>query len=169
MKHRKKGNRLSRSRGQRKALLKSLLKSIIISERIKTTTPKAKLLKPQVDKIITLAQKNTLFARRQAFDLLGDHKLVRKLFDSVRLRFYKGGGGYCRIYNIGFRKSDGASLSQIELTKLFEKKVKPDKKKVKTKPGKEKAPEKKETKKESARQKSLSGLKKMFKKGKKPK
>ncbi|MCF7873275.1 MAG: 50S ribosomal protein L17 [Candidatus Omnitrophica bacterium] len=164
MRHKKKGNKLSRSRAQRKALLKSLLRSIIISEKIKTTTPKAKVVKPQIDKIIGLAKKNNLSARRQAFKIIGDHSLVKKLFNQIGPRFNDGQGGYSRIYNLGFRKSDGASLSQIELTKLASKKVaKETTKKTKSKTTKEEATGKKETSKE----KGLSGLKKMFKKGKK--
>lgn len=168
MRHRKKGNKLSRSKGQRKALLKALLKSIIISERIKTTTPKAKMLKIHIDKMITLAKKDTLAARRQAFDRIGDHSLVKKLFNEIGPRYRNGGGGYCRIYNRGFRKSDGASLAQIELTQIIVKKAKEEK--VKEKEGKP-APKKKVGKKEergkTAEKKGFSGLKKMFKKGKK--
>lgn len=167
MRHRKKGNKLSRSRGQRKALLKALLKSIIISERIKTTAPKAKMLKIHIDKIITLAKKDTLAARRQAFDKIGDHSLVKKLFNEIGPRYSNGGGGYCRIYNRGFRKSDGASLAQIELTKIADKKPKKEKgKKGKAEPVKEKKVSKKE-KEKTAEKKGFSGLKKMFKKGKK--
>ncbi|MCF7887017.1 MAG: 50S ribosomal protein L17 [Candidatus Omnitrophica bacterium] len=167
MRHKRKGNKLSRSRGQRKALVKSLLKSIIISEKIKTTTPKAKLLKPKIDKIITLAKKDNLFVRRQAFKIIGDHSLVKKLFDNIGPRFSDVQGGYSRIYNLGFRKSDGALLSQIELTKLGAKKAKKETtKKIKAKSTKPEQTEKKETKKEIAKKKGLSGLKKMFKKDK---
>lgn len=169
MRHKKKGNKLSRSRGQRKALLKSLLKSVIISERIKTTTPKAKMLKPQIDKLITLAKKDNLAARRQAFKKIGDHSLVKKLFDQIGPRFRNGQGGYCRIYNLGFRKSDGALLAQIELTNLAEKKVKKEKSaKATGKTVKPEASESKEAKKQTSKKKGLTGLKKMFNKGKKP-
>lgn len=168
MRHKRKGNKLSRSRGQRKALVKSLLKAIIISEKIKTTTPKAKALKPKIDKIITLAKKDNLSARRQAFKIIGDHSLVKKLFDNIGPRFNDVQGGYSRIYNLGFRKSDGALLSQIELTKLGTKKVKKEtNKNTKIKPTKSEQTEKKETKEKAAKKKGLSGLKKMFKKGKK--
>jgi large subunit ribosomal protein L17 len=167
MRHKRKGNKLSRSRGQRKALVKSLLKSIIISEKIKTTIPKAKMLKPKIDKIVTLAKKDTLSARRQAFKIIGNHSLVKKLFDDIGPRFSDIQGGYSRIYNLGFRKSDGALLSQIELTKLGAKKVKKETtKKTKTKSTKPEKTEKKEIKEETAKKKGLSGLKKMFKKGK---
>jgi large subunit ribosomal protein L17 len=169
MRHKKKGNKLSRSRGQRKALLKSLLKSVIISERIKTTTPKAKMLKPQIDKLITLAKKDSLAARRQAFKKIGDHSLVKKLFDQIGPRFRNGQGGYCRIYNLGFRKSDGALLAQIELTNLSEKKVKKEKSaKATEKIVKPEAGETKKSKKQTSKKKGLTGLKKMFNKGKKP-
>ncbi|MCF7916390.1 MAG: 50S ribosomal protein L17 [Candidatus Omnitrophica bacterium] len=169
MRHRKKGNKLSRTRGQRKALLKSLLKSIIISERIKTTAPKAKMLKVHIDKMITLAKKDTLAARRQAFDKIGDHSLVKKLFNEIGPRYSDGGGGYCRIYNRGFRKSDGASLAQIELTKIVAKKPKVEKaKKGEEEPAKKEKVSKKDAKDKTAAKKGFSGLKKMFKKGKKP-
>lgn len=168
MRHRKKGNKLSRSRAQRKALVKSLLKSVIISERIKTTTPKAKMIKIHIDKMITLAKKDTLAARRQAFDKIGDHSLVKRLFDEIGPRFSDGRGGYCRIYNRGFRKSDGAELSQIELTKISLKKSSKSKTKdSKAKPTAAKKDSKKEEKDESMKKKGFSGLKKMFKKGKK--
>ncbi|MFO8053031.1 MAG: 50S ribosomal protein L17 [Candidatus Omnitrophota bacterium] len=168
MRHKRKGNKLSRSRGQRKALVKSLLRAIIISEKIKTTAPKAKMLKVHIDKIITLAQKDNLSARRQAFKIIGDHSLVKKLFDEIGPRFRDGQGGYSRIYNLGFRKSDGALLSQIELTKMGAKKVKEKTAtKTKTKPVKPEQAEKKETKEEASKKKGLSGFKKMFKKEKK--
>lgn len=168
MRHRKSGNKLSRPLGQRKALVKSLLKSIIINERIRTTTPKAKLLKANLDKIITVAKGDNLSARRRVFNKIGNHALVKKLFDEIAPRFKDTGGGYCRLYNLGFRKSDGASLSQIELTKIGESKQKKKKQaKKKEKPTKKEPEVKGKKEKEAAKEKGLSGLKKMFKRDKK--
>lgn len=161
MRHKVKKNRLSRSLGQRKALTKALLRALIINERVKTTTAKAKFIKPYFDKIIALAKDDTLAARRLAFSRIGNHSLVKKLFDEIVPRFKGTSGSCCRIYRIGFRGSDGAPLSLIELTKKSEKKNK-----IKTKRKAEKEPA--EEKEESPRkEKGVSGLKKMFKKKKK--
>lgn len=162
MKHKVKQNRLSRSLSLRKALLKMLLRSLIISERIETTTAKAKVLKPKFDKIITLAKKNNLAARRQAYAILGNHLLVKRLFDEIGPRFSAVQGSCCRIYDLGFRKSDGAKMSCIEMIIKSEKKVKSQ-----SKPGAKKRKietESKEKVKKPVRNKSISGLKKMFKK-----
>ncbi len=165
MRHRVKQKKLSRPLGQRKALRKSLLKALIISEQIKTTTPKAKLLKVHFDKIITLAKKDSLAARRQAFDRIGDHSLVKKLFDEIGPRFKDSKGSCCRIYKIGFRNSDGAEMSIISLTKksVLKEKLKP-KAKGDKRLAEKVSPE--TTKKDSAGKKEVSGLKKMFKKKK---
>lgn len=183
MRHRVKKDRLSRSLGLRKALLKSLLKSLIINEAIRTTTSKAKVLKVHMDRLISLSKKDTLAARRQVFDRIGDHSLVKKLFAEIGPRFSKIQGSGCRIYKVGFRSSDGASLSLIELTKKsdrkIDKKVKEKKKKKVKKEGaqetlKSKEEKPKEGKKEKAsnqdlasKEKGVSGLKKMLRKRKK--
>jgi large subunit ribosomal protein L17 len=166
MRHRKKSERFSRSRAQRKALVKSLLKAVVINERIKTTTSKAKYLRGEVDQLITLAKTNTLASRRQAFDVLGDHKLVHRLFESIGPRFKNIKGGYTRVLTAGVRKGDGALLSILELTKI-EKKAKL--RKVKKEKPKEERPEKPEEKKapkkEAKPKKGLvSGMRKIFKK-----
>lgn len=165
MKHRVKQSKMSRPLGQRKALLKSLLRAVIISGKIKTTTPKAKFIKPHVDKIISLSKKNTLSARRLAFKQLGDHNLVKKLFNEIGPGFKESRGGYCRIYNLGCRNSDGASMSLLELKDLPGKKlVKKDKKEASGKVGRQEKKEPKEDRK--AKKSDASGLKKMFKKKK---
>ena len=123
MRHRKKSEKFSRSRAQRKALVKSLLQAVIINERIVTTTAKAKHMRGEVDKLITLAKKGTLAGRRLAYQALGNHHMVTKLFDAIAPRFPKTEGGYTRVLRVGTRKGDGACLSLLELTKVEKKKA----------------------------------------------
>jgi len=118
MRHRKKSERFSCSRAQRKALIKSLLRAVIINERITTTTSRAKYLRGEVDRLITWGKKGTLVGKRLAFRRLGDHKLVKKLFDEIAPRFRNITGGYTRCLRVSRRKGDGASLSLIELTRI---------------------------------------------------
>jgi len=109
MRHRKKSERFSRSQSQRKALIKSLLRAVIINERITTTTSRAKYLKGEVDGLITWAKKGTLAGKRLAYSVLGDHKLVKKLFDEIGPRFSKVSGGYTRTLSVATRKGDGGT------------------------------------------------------------
>lgn len=163
MRHRKKSERFSRSRAQRKALIKSLLRAVLINERITTTTSRAKYLKGEVDKLITWAKKGTLSARRLAYRVLGDHKLVKRLFNEIGPRFKDISGGYTRCLRVNNRKGDGASLSLIELTRII-KIDKLHKKKAKEAPdeeGKEKISPKKEIK---PKEGFVSGVRKIFKK-----
>jgi len=165
MRHRKKSEKFTRSRAQRKALVKSLVRALIINERITTTTSKAKYLRTQADKLITWAKKGTLASRRLAYRLLEDHKLVKKLFDSVGPRFKDVNGGYTRVLALGRRKGDCAPISLLELTKTAPKEVsqaKPGAKDKKAVSKEEKSAEKKEQKKKGV----ASGLKKIFKKRK---
>ncbi len=118
MRHRKKSKRFSRSRAQKKALIKSLLRSVVLAERITTTTEKAKYLKSRLERLITLAKGNSLHHRRLAYQVLEDHKLVQRLFEVIAPRFKNINGGYSRTFRLGFRKGDGASLSVFELTQL---------------------------------------------------
>ena len=124
MRHRKKSEKFSRPRAQRKALVKSLLRSLVIYERIKTTKSKAMAIRSYMDKLISRAKENTLSSRRLSYDILGDHKLVKKLFDEIGPRFKDVNGGYTRVFNVGYRKGDGAFVSIVELTRRSEKKVK---------------------------------------------
>lgn len=130
MRHRKKGNKLSRSISQRKALIKSLVRSVMISERITTTEAKAKALRPWVEKLITWAKDDSLHHRRLSYRLLNDHVLVKRLFEEIGPRFKDTVGGYTRIIDLGNRKGDDAKLSIFELTKINkkEKKIKDIKK-----------------------------------------
>ena len=173
MRHRKKSEKFSRPRAQRKALIKSLLRAIIIYERITTTTSKAKFIKSKIDKLITWAKNDNLANKRLAYSVLGDHKLVKKLFNEIGPRFKEINGGYCRVLHSGKRLGDGASLSILEFTRIDKKKetVKVKKKESSNKPqqDKEKVSLKKETKfKEGKPKKGIfSGAKKIFKKEKK--
>ena len=83
MRHRRKSEKFSRSRAQRKALVKSLLQAVIVNERIVTTTSRAKYLRAEVDKLITWGKRGTLADKRLAYDVLGNHRMVTKLFNSI--------------------------------------------------------------------------------------
>jgi large subunit ribosomal protein L17 len=115
MRHRYGGYKLKRDVGARKALLRGLVTSIIEHERVITTVPKAKAVKPLVEKMITLGKQDSLHARRQAAAFLETPASVKKLFDTLSPRFSQRNGGYARIVKIGFRKGDGAEQCMIEL------------------------------------------------------
>jgi large subunit ribosomal protein L17 len=116
MRHRKAGYKLKRDPGARKALFKGLVTSIIQEERVVTTVPKAKAVKPMVEKMITLAKRDdALHARRQAASFLESPAAVQKLFDKLGPRFSQRNGGYTRIVRLGPRKGDGAEQAMIEL------------------------------------------------------
>src|SRR5271170_6737340 len=115
MKHNVSGYKLKRNIGSRKALFKGLVTSIIEHERVVTTVPKAKAVKPLVDRMITLAKRDTLHTRRQAAAFLETPASVKKLFDTLGTRFGQRSGGYTRIVRLGFRKGDGAEQAMIEL------------------------------------------------------
>ena len=115
MKHGVSGFKLKRDAGSRKALLKGLVTSVIEHERIITTVTKAKAAKPLVDKMITLAKKDTLHARRQAAAFLETPAAVKKLFDKLGTRFGQRNGGYTRVVRVGWRKGDGAETAMLEL------------------------------------------------------
>jgi len=121
MRHKRAGYKLKRDVGARNSLLKNLVTSVIERERIVTTVPKAKAAKPLVDKMITLAKRDTLHARRQAAAFLETPAAVKKLFDKLGTRFGQRPGGYTRVVRIGNknglpgRKGDGAELAMLEL------------------------------------------------------
>jgi large subunit ribosomal protein L17 len=115
MRHKISGRRLKRDGGSRKALLKGLVTSVIEHERVVTTVPKAKAIKPLVDKMITLAKRDTLHTRRQAAAFLETPAAVKKLFDKLGTRFGQREGGYTRVVRLGWRKGDGAEQAIIEL------------------------------------------------------
>jgi large subunit ribosomal protein L17 len=116
MRHKVAGYKLKRDPGARKALFKGLVTSIIQEERVVTTVPKAKAVRPLVEKMITLAKRDdALHARRQAAAFLKTPDAVKKLFDTLGPRFNQRNGGYTRIVRLGPRKGDGAEQAMIEL------------------------------------------------------
>ena len=115
MKHGVSGYKLKRDGGSRKALLKGLVTSVIEHERVITTVPKAKAVQPLVEKMITLAKRDTLHTRRQAASFLETPAAVKKLFDKLGTRFGQRNGGYTRVVRLGFRKGDGAEQAMLEL------------------------------------------------------
>ncbi len=115
MRHRVGTKKLKRDVGARKALLRGLVTSVIEQERVITTVPKAKAVKPLVEHMITLAKRDTLHTRRQAAAFLNTPASVKKLFDTLGARFGQRNGGYTRIVRIGVRKGDGAEQAMLEL------------------------------------------------------
>jgi large subunit ribosomal protein L17 len=115
MRHRYGNYKLKRDKGARNSLFKGLVTSVIEHERIITTVPKAKAIKPLVDQMITLAKEGTLHSRRQAAAFLETPASVQKLFDKLGSRFGQRDGGYTRIVRLGWRKGDGAEQAMIEL------------------------------------------------------
>jgi large subunit ribosomal protein L17 len=102
--------------GHRKALIKNLCEQVVEHERIQTTEAKAKLIKPEVEKLITLAKRGDLHARRQALSALGQNKfVVHKLFEEIGPRYSERNGGYTRILRLGPRRSDSTEMVYIEL------------------------------------------------------
>src|SRR5256885_17042888 len=116
MRHRRKKGKLSRDAAHRKALLANLSKQLIEHERIKTSQAEAEAVKPEVEKLITLAKRGDLDARRQALATLGQDKFtVHKLFEEVAPRYGERPGGYTRIVKLGPRRSDSTEMVYIEL------------------------------------------------------
>jgi large subunit ribosomal protein L17 len=116
MRHLKDGRKLNRTAAHRKALMRNLLKALLVREQIRTTDAKAKELRRRADRIVTLGKRGTLHARRLAFAYLGSRRLVRRLFDEVAPRFHGRAGGYTRILKLGPRRGDAAPLSLVEFT-----------------------------------------------------
>ena len=115
MRHNISGRKLNRKTSHRLSLLKNLSKSLIIHEQIETTLPKAKDLRPFVEKILTIGKTNTLAAKRKVYSYLGDQKIVEKVFNVLGKRYQKRNGGYVRILKSGFRYGDSAPKAIIEL------------------------------------------------------
>src|SRR3989338_1627554 len=116
MRHNRQTHRLGRTATERKALLESLVSSLLKHQEITTTLPKAKAAKRLADYVITLGKKDTLHSRRQVFSFVQDHQLTSKIFKEVAPRFQKRSGGYTRILQLSRRKGDGAQLAILELT-----------------------------------------------------
>lgn len=115
MRHRVAGWKLGRNTSHRRALLRNLVTSLIIEERIETTATKAKALKPHVEKMITLGKKGDVAARRQAAAYLMTPEAVDKLFGTISPRFGDRNGGYTRIILGGYRRGDGGEKAFIEI------------------------------------------------------
>jgi large subunit ribosomal protein L17 len=116
MRHRKARHKLSRSASHRRSLLRNLCREVIEHERIKTSQAKAKAVKPEVEKLITLAKRGDLHARRQALSELGqDRFVVHKLFEEIAPRYAGRPGGYTRIVKLGPRPSDSTEMVFLEL------------------------------------------------------
>jgi large subunit ribosomal protein L17 len=115
MRHKVAGYKLGRTTSHRRSLLRNMATSLIIEERIETTVPKAKALRPTVEKMITLGKRGTLAARRQALSYLMTDEAVKKLFDTIGPRFGDRNGGYTRIVRTAWQKGDGADKAFIEL------------------------------------------------------
>ena len=116
MRHQKTRHKLSRSASHRKALFMNLSREVFNHERIKTTEAKAKAVAPEVEKLITLAKRGDLHARRQALAALGQDKfVVYKLFEEIAPRYADREGGYTRILKLGPRHSDATEMVYLEL------------------------------------------------------
>jgi large subunit ribosomal protein L17 len=115
MRHGMKHRKLGRKSGHRKSMFINMAHALIKHEQISTTLPKAKDLRPQVEKLITLAKRGDLHARRQALSVLKDVELVGKLFSTIADRYKARKGGYTRVLKAGFRYGDSAPMAIIEL------------------------------------------------------
>ena len=120
MRHRKKGRKLGRKNGNRKALLMNLASQLVIHKRIKTTDAKAKELRSFIEPLITLAKKDDLHSRRMVIKKLPHKNIVRTLFKEIAPKYVERPGGYTRIIKLGFRDNDRAPVSIIEFVDMVE-------------------------------------------------
>ena len=114
MRHKVAGRKLNRTSSHRKALFRNLAQALIKNEQIKTTLPKAKEIRPIVEKLVTLGKRGDLHSRRQALAALQDKEVVAKLMSVIATRFSSRNGGYTRIMKAGFRYGDNAPMAVIE-------------------------------------------------------
>ena len=134
MRHQRATWKLGRKTPHRESMLRNLVTSLILQERITTTLQKAKYMRPHAERLITLGKRSgdpedILHARRQAAGFLKSPEAVKKLFDTVSARFAQRNGGYTRLTRLGFRKGDGAELAMVELIGSEIKKKEPKEKK----------------------------------------
>jgi len=115
MRHKVSGYKLGRTTSHRRSLLRNMVTSLIVEERIETTVPKAKALRPIAEKMITLGKRGDLAARRQAASYVMTDEALKKLFDTIGPRFGDRNGGYTRIIRTAWQKGDGAEKAFIEL------------------------------------------------------
>ena len=120
MRHRMSGRKLNRTKEHRKAMFSNMAAALIKHEQIKTTLPKAKDLRPVVEKLITLGKKGGLADRRRAFAMLRDDATTAKLFDTLADRYAERNGGYTRVIKAGYRYGDTAPMAVIELVERDE-------------------------------------------------
>ncbi|AOF90229.1 50S ribosomal protein L17 [Sinorhizobium sp. RAC02] len=114
MRHQNSGRKLNRTPSHRKAMFANMAASLILHEQIVTTLPKAKEIRPIVEKLVTLGKRGDLHARRQAISQIRDVTVVAKLFDAIATRYATRNGGYLRIMKAGYRHGDNAPLAVIE-------------------------------------------------------
>lgn len=115
MRHRRAGRKLGRTTAHREMMMRNLVTSLFLYEKIITTAAKAKELRSVAEKMVTLAKREDLHARRQAAEVLNDDKALKKLFDILGARYRDRNGGYTRITKLDYRMGDGAPLAAIEL------------------------------------------------------
>ena len=179
MRHAKKRHQLNRFTSWHKATMVSMARNLITYQSIKTTPQRAKAVRPLVERLIGMAKENTLAAKRRAFAVLCDHKMVKFLFEDIGPRFANRQGGYIRILHLGRRRGDNAEMAIMELTEIKKKEPKKPKKgaKAQEKPVEDEAAQKhahskdegaaKDEKRPSAKKpakKFLGGFKNIFKK-----
>ena len=114
MRHGRTIKKLGKSPSHRKAMLRNMAASLIKHEQIKTTLPKAKVLRPYVEQLVTLSKRGGLHARRNAITRVGDEAMVGKLFETLGPRYAARNGGYTRVLKAGFRQGDAAPMAVIE-------------------------------------------------------
>jgi len=114
MRHRQAGRKLGRTMAHREMMMRNLVTSLVLYEKIITTAAKAKDLRGVAEKMVTLAKRGDLHARRQAAEVLTDEKALKKLFESIGSRYQDRSGGYTRITKLDYRMGDGAPLAAIE-------------------------------------------------------
>jgi large subunit ribosomal protein L17 len=115
MRHRVAGKKLGRKTAHRIMMFRNMVTSLLDKERIRTTLPRAKAVRPIAERMITLGKQETLHARRQALSFINDPEVVAKLFQTLAPRFSQTPGGYTRIIHLGFRDGDGAPMALLEL------------------------------------------------------
>ncbi len=115
MRHRVAGKKLGRKTAHRIMMFRNLVTSLLDKERIRTTLPRARAVRPIAERIITLGKRESLHARRQALAFVKDSAVVSKLFSTIAPRYAQRNGGYTRIIRLGFRDGDGAQMAYLEL------------------------------------------------------
>ena len=120
MRHRKKGRKLGRKAGNRRALLMNLAYQLITHKRIKTTDAKAKELRSYIEPLITLAKRNTLHSRRMVIRKLPNKNIVKSLFNEIAPKYSDRPGGYTRLIKLGYRENDRAPVTLIEFVDMVE-------------------------------------------------